>query len=141
MGQTMFKDWLLERDNTKMSEYLMDAAAQTYIGQSRYSAMQFKRYDIPDAFWKTFKPATPVFEKLFQDDFFRKTQKNWPIIGKLLYWDKETLGYKFSGWPFRKKGYGREIIRKDKAKGGGGRRGPQPPGPPKPPSPPKPPKY
>lgn len=128
MGQTMLKDWLLERDNTKMSEYLIDAAAQTYIGQSRYSAMQFDRYDIPDAFWKTLKPATPVIEELFQDDFFSKTQKNWPLFGKYLYWTS-------------KEGYGREIIRKDKAKGRSGRRGGRPPGPPKPPSPPKPPKY
>jgi len=126
MGQTMFKDWLLERDNTKMSEYLWDAGAQV-VGQSKYQAMQFRRYKLPDAFWKTLRPATPVIEELFQDDFFSKTQKNWPLFGKYLYWTS-------------KGGYGREIIRKDKAKGRSGRRGPRPSGPPKY-GPPKPSKY
>ena len=142
MGQTMLKDWLLDRDNTTTSEYLLEAGMQLG-GASRYQIMNFRRKDLPTAMWKTLKMPTPVIEELDhlfgeEGDFFRKTEKNLPLLGKYLYWtsDPETSLFDWTSH----EGYGKEIMRKDtirRAKESGMPAPPTPPSPPKPPAPPK----
>ena len=131
MGQTMLKDWLLDRDNTTTSEYLLEAGMQLG-GASRYQIMNFRRNDLPTAMWKTLKMPTPVIEELDhlfgeEGDFFRKTEKNLPLLGKYLYWTSDE-------------GYGKEIMRKDTIRRAKETGQPAPPTPPSQP-PPAPPKY
>jgi len=58
-GASMAKDWILDRD-TKANEYLWDAAAQSYAGQSRYQMQKaWKKPDLIDKFATLIGPPTP----------------------------------------------------------------------------------
>ena len=129
VGQNMLKDFILDRDNSKAADYI-EEAAWNLGGLSRYQKFKFDRNKLPTAFRESIAMPTPVIEEIGQKDFFEKTQKNWPLFGKWLYW---------------KHGYGKDIIRKDRDKRMREREKrmkeqgiPLPPRPPKAPAPPKP---
>ena len=122
VGQNMLKDFILDRDNSKAADYI-EEAAWNLGGLSRYQKFKFDRNKLPTAFRESIAMPTPVIEEIGQKDFFEKTQKNWPLFGKYLYW---------------KHGYGKDIIRKDRDKRMREKGIPVPPRPKKPPAPPKP---
>ena len=122
-GQNYLKDFILDRNREEWTTHALEAGLNLH-GLSRFQFRKFDTEDWPDALAQTFLPPTPVMEKIGQDDFFKKTQKNWPLFGKYLYW---------------KDGYGKDVIRKDREKQMRKKGIPLPPRPPKPPAPPKPP--
>lgn len=123
VGQNMLKDFMLDRDSTQAKDYI-EEAAWNLGGLSRYQKIKFERNKIPTALRESIAMPAPVIEEIGQKDFFKKTQKNWPLFGKYLYW---------------KDGYGKDVIRKDREKQMRKKGIPLPPRPPKPPAPPKPP--
>lgn len=122
VGQNMLKDFILDRDNTEAKEYFLEAGLNLSGVLSRYQLYQFRRNDVDTAAREVLAPPAPFIDDIGQKDYFRKTQKNWPIFGKYLYWNH---------------GYGKDITRKDRDKRLREKGLPVPPRPPKPRKPPK----
>ena len=115
VGTSMLKDYLMGRD-TEASEYLFDSLLQL-AGQSRYQVNLFKgattfRDYAESGLWMI-APPHPYIKEIGQDDYLRKTQKYWPLIGKYLSW---TSGYPFG----HRTGYSKEQYDKYQNRGGGG---------------------
>ena len=115
VGTSMLKDYLLDRD-TEASEYLLDSALQL-AGQSRFQVNLFKGSktfrDFAESGLWMIAPPHPYIKEIGQDDYLRKTQKYWPLMGKYLSWT--------SGYPFGyRTGYSKEQYDKYQNRGGGG---------------------
>ena len=93
-GASMAKDWILGRD-TKANEYLWDAAAQSYAGQSRYQMQKaWKKPEYIDKFATLIGPPTPGLKETGRllkgdddfEEFFRQVVKLGPVGGKFIYY-------------------------------------------------------
>ena len=93
-GASMAKDWILGRD-TKANEYLWDAVAQSYAGQSRYQMQKaWKKPDYIDKFATLIGPPTPGLKETGRllkgdddfEEFFRQVVKLGPVGGKFIYY-------------------------------------------------------
>tara|TARA_Y100001972_G_scaffold129078_1_gene194003 strand:+ start:1238 stop:4657 length:3420 start_codon:yes stop_codon:yes gene_type:complete len=92
-GASMAKDWILDRD-TEANDYLWDAAAQSYAGQSRYQMQKAWRQNEPiDKVLELVKPATPGLKETSRllsgdddfEEFLRQILKLGPVGGKFIY--------------------------------------------------------
>ena len=121
-GQNYLKDFMLDRNRAEWQSHALETGLNLH-GLSRFQFKKFDTLDWPDALAEAFLPPTPVMEKIGKEGFLSKTQKNWPLFGKFLYW---------------KYGYGKEITQRDRDKRMREKGLPVRPRPPKPPAPPKP---